>query len=116
MRHRVLFAIAIVSLTAVSILGQTSRPAPSAAKQWSQPKTSWGDPDLQGTWTSDDYISVPLQRPADAGTRLLRNDQEIAAAETNIQRTAERNAQEFQAANAQVSVNPPGHWGEGARR
>src|SRR5678815_958869 len=116
MRHRVLFAIAIGSLTAVSILGQTSRPAPSAAKQWTQPKTSWGDPDLQGTWTSDDYIGVPLQRNADVGTRLQRNEQEISAAQANIQRTAERNSQEFQAANAQITVNPPGHWGEGARR
>src|SRR5678815_955980 len=116
MRHRVLFAIAIGSLTAVSILGQTSRPAPSAAKQWTQPKTSWGDPDVQGTWTSDDYIGVPLQRNADAGTRLQRNEQEIAAAQANIQRTVDRNSQEFAAPNAQVTVNPPGHWGEGARR
>ena len=67
-------------------------------------------------WTSDDYIGVPLQRAADAGTRLLRNDQEIAAAQNNIQNTASRNAQEFQAPNANITVNPPGHWGEGARR
>ena len=112
MRHRVLFAIALVSLTAISIFGQASRPA----KPWVQSKTSWGDPDLQGTWTSDDYIGVALQRPEDAGTRLQRNEQEVAAAQTNIQRTAERNSQEFQAPNAQISVNPPGHWGEGARR
>jgi hypothetical protein len=93
-----------------------TRTAADAARAWSQPKTPWGDPDIQGTWTSDDYIGVPLQRSTDAGTRLQRNDQEIAAAETNIQRTAERNSQEFAAPNAQISVNPPGHWGEGARR
>src|SRR6185503_4688974 len=49
-------------------------------------------------------------------TRLQRNEQEIAAAQANIQRTADRNAQEFQAPNAAVTINPPGHWGEGARR
>jgi curli biogenesis system outer membrane secretion channel CsgG len=28
--------------------------ASAATKTWSAPKTPWGDPDLQGTWTSDD--------------------------------------------------------------
>ena len=128
MSHRMLSVIAIVSLTAAPILAQSAQqskaPAPAAkaspqaakAPAWKQAKTPWGDPDLQGTWTSDDYISVPLQRPQTAGTRLLRNDQEIAAAEQNIQRTAERNSQEFAAPNATITVNPPGHWGEGPRR
>jgi hypothetical protein len=121
MGHRMLSAIAIVSLTAAPVLAQSAQAskAPAAAAKapaWTQPKTPWGDPDLQGTWTSDDYISVPLQRPVDAGTRLTRNDQEIAAATQAIQRTTERNSQEFAAPNAPVSVNPPGHWGEGPRR
>ena len=30
---------------------------------WTPPKTSWGHPDLQGVWTSDDMRSVPTQRP-----------------------------------------------------
>jgi len=126
MGHRSLSIVAIISLTAGAVSAQSAQtakvPAPAAKTQaakaasWTQPKTVWGDPDLQGTWTSDDYISVPLQRAADVGTRLTRNDQEIATAEQNIQRTAERNSQEFAAPNAPVSVNPPGHWGEGPRR
>src|SRR5438874_9929806 len=32
-------------------------------KGWVPPKTSWGHPDLQGVWTSDDMRSVPTQRP-----------------------------------------------------
>ena len=120
MRHRLLLIVAIVSLTA-PLLAQvkqqsTKAPATASNKAWTQPKTSWGDPDLQGTWTSDDYIGVPLQRNADVGTRLQRNEQEIAAAQASIERTTERNSQEFAAPNAQVTVNPPGHWGEGARR
>jgi hypothetical protein len=104
-------------LMAAPLLGQAGAQASkSPANSWAQPKTPWGDPDLQGTWTGDDYIGVPLQRSPDIGTRLQRNEQEIAAAQANIQRTAERNAQEFQSPNAQVTVNPPGHWGEGARR
>src|SRR5262252_4273184 len=123
MRYRLLLIVAIASLIAGPLMGQAAQQAPkapatgsSSTKAWTQPKTSWGDPDIQGTWTSDDYIGVPLQRNADQGTRLQRSEQEIAAAQANIQRTAERNSQEFQQPNAQITVNPPGHWGEGARR
>jgi len=121
MRHRLLLVVAIASVAAAPLLAQsaqqgTKSPAGASSKAWTQPKTSWGDPDLQGTWTSDDYIGVPLQRNADVGTRLQRNEQEIAAAQANIERTSERNSQEFQSPNAQITVNPPGHWGEGARR
>jgi hypothetical protein len=35
--------------------------------KWKAPKTSWGDPDLQGVWTSDDMRSVPMARPKEFG-------------------------------------------------
>jgi hypothetical protein len=41
-------------------------------------KTSWGDPDLQGVWTSDDSIGVPFERPKRYGSRKLLNDDEYA--------------------------------------
>jgi|SRR5688572_4982012 len=120
MRYRLAQVIAICLSVAAPSLAQAGQRATAAptktAKPWAQPKTSWGDPDIQGTWTSDDYIGVPLQRGADVGTRLLRNEEEIAAAQANIQRTSDRNAQEFQSPNTVITVNPPGHWGEGARR
>ena len=39
----------------------TERPA----RPWTQARTAWGDPDLDGVWTSDNNFSVPLERPAD---------------------------------------------------
>jgi hypothetical protein len=65
MRYRLLLLAAIASLISAPLLGQAGQQAPKAqaaasSKPWSQPKTTWGDPDLQGTWTSDDYIGVPL--------------------------------------------------------
>lgn len=66
------------------------------------PRQTYLDLDRNFYKPSDDYIGVPLQRNVDAGTRLQRNEQEIAAAQQNIQRTAERNAQEFQSPNAQI--------------
>ena len=44
--------------------------APAASKPWTPPKTPWGDPDLQGTWTSDDCIGTPMQRPVNLGEKM----------------------------------------------
>jgi len=52
-------------------LGQTTAPsaqntlkpkAPSTA--WVPLKTPWGDPDLEGVWTSDSALMIPLERPS----------------------------------------------------
>jgi hypothetical protein len=74
-----------VVLFAATLFGQ----APS--KSWTPSKTSWGDPDLQGTWTSDDLRDVPFERPAQFGTRRYLTDEELAerakqvdAAQTDI--------------------------------
>ena len=34
-----------------------------AAQRWTPPRTPWGDPDLEGVWTSDNNFSIPLERP-----------------------------------------------------
>ena len=74
MKHRFLLSMVTISivtaamlLMAVPVAGQAPKPAvkaTSTAKPWTPPKTSWGDPDLQGVYTSDDYINVGLQRNA----------------------------------------------------
>jgi len=53
--------------------------APTAAKKWTPPKTSWGDPDLQGAWNSQ--TSTPLERPraGDLASKENLTDQEAAA-------------------------------------
>ena len=54
------------------------RSSSSAQKPYSAPRTPWGHPDLQGTWTTDDARSVPLQRAPEFGDRRLLTDQEYA--------------------------------------
>jgi hypothetical protein len=49
------------------------------AINYTTPKTPWGDPDLQGVWSSDDTSGIPRERPVELGTRLYQNDQEYAA-------------------------------------
>jgi hypothetical protein len=114
----VVIAIAALSLLAVPITAQNSKPATNAAatKAWTPPKTPWGDPDLQGTYTSDDYINVGLSRQAQFGTRLYLNDEEVAARETQVQTAAQNALQEFANPNQNIGTGPPGHWGERARR
>jgi hypothetical protein len=48
-----------------------------AGKAWTQ-KTPWGDPDLSGTWSSDDMRGIPRERPAEQGTRRYLTDDEFA--------------------------------------
>jgi hypothetical protein len=122
MKPLVVIIIAIVVLTALPAFAQNPKPAPAApkvpaaAKAWTGPKTPWGDPDLQGTWTSDDCIGTPLNRPAQFGDRLYYTEQELAEREATLARQADNDKQEFVATNARVGTGPPGHWGERARR
>jgi hypothetical protein len=44
-----------------------------------------GEPDLQGTWPLNHLIGVPLQRNPDYGDRLYMNDDEFAAAQSNVE-------------------------------
>src|SRR5881296_957767 len=87
-----------------------------AAKARTPPKTPWGDPDLQGVYTSDDYIGVGLQRNPQFGDRLYLTDQEIAQRETQLKTQAANDLQETVNPNARVGTGPPGHWGERAKR
>ena len=50
-----------------------------ANPEWSAPLTSWGDPSLEGVWTSDDMRSVPMNRPAQFGMRESLTQEEFLA-------------------------------------
>jgi len=49
-----------------------------ADPEWSVPRLSWGDPDLQGTFTSRDMSGIPMERPQQFGTRRQLNAEEFA--------------------------------------
>jgi hypothetical protein len=122
MRHpfrSIAVAVGILALASTLLAGQAKAPAAQSskapAKAYVPPKLPWGDPDLQGTWTGDDYINVPMQRNAQFGTRATATPEEIAAAEARIKNTEQRNSEEFAAPNSNVTTGPPGHWGESAR-
>ena len=59
-------------------------------RQYKVPRTSWGDPDLQGVWSSDDMSNVPMSRPQQFGERLYLDDKEYADRVSQVQRGVER--------------------------
>ncbi len=96
-------------------LGQTAKAASSQVR-WTQPKTPWGDPDLQGTWTSDDCIGTPMNRPANLGEKAYYTEQELAQRQSQLQKQQQNDQQEFVASGQRVGTGPPSHWVERARR
>jgi hypothetical protein len=93
--------------------------AMTAANPYTPPKTAWGDPDLRGTYTSDNSIGVPLERPARFGDRATLTEEEFAARDkANLEQVAkdqnerpESTFEEDEAAN-----NAPRHWLERGTR
>ena len=85
-------AIAIASLGTESISGQRAAAPPLVVtahngqpdKPYAAPKTPWGDPDLQGVWSSDDTQGIPMQRPQNI-TGLYQTDEQWAARQKQTQ-------------------------------
>jgi hypothetical protein len=42
-----------------------------AARSWSVPRTPWGHPDLQGTYSNDDETGTPMERPKEFEGKTL---------------------------------------------
>ena len=109
------FAGATFALTTEPAFAQSSAVVP-ATQRWAPARTPWGDPDLQGTWTSDDCIGTPLNRPANLGERLFLTEEDLAKREEQLAKQRENDKKEFAAADQRVGTGPPSHWGERARR
>jgi hypothetical protein len=56
-----------------------------AGKNWTPPKTPWGEPDLQGIWPLNHLIATPFQRPEKYGERRFMTDEEYAAAQKSAE-------------------------------
>jgi hypothetical protein len=78
------------------------------------PRTPWGDPDLQGTYTSDNSIGVPFERRPELGTRAELDDVEYAA---RVRANDEQVAKDLSAAPESefsaedpAAINASRHW------
>ena len=95
--------IVVVGIVAVGVFGSTSlsgqsRSTPPAlvitalagkSVEYKAPRTPWGDPDLQGVWSSDDLENVPMSRPQQF-TELYLDDAQFAARQAQVDRGAKQ--------------------------
>jgi hypothetical protein len=44
---------------------------------WQAPRTSWGDPSLVGTWSTDDMRGIPFDRPEELGEQEFLDDDQF---------------------------------------
>ena len=87
------FLVAVLNVVALVVL------VPLGAAGQTTPRTPWGDPDLQGTYTNK--TTTPLQRPEDLANREFLTEEEVA----NRERAAlDRNEQLLLAAPRRTSA------------
>lgn len=134
MRPALVSSIAALLAAACTLQGQSRRAQPRAApieglpdpsvvkafiamqvqKDWTPPKTPWGDPDIQGNFTTKDEANTPFERPEKwAGRRI----QDISAKEMADEVIARQKAAIEYApfagggtAEEGVAIGVPIHW------
>ena len=66
-----------VSLAQLTFAPAEQTAAAVADPQWEMPRFSWGDPNLEGTFTSRDMSGIPMTRPAQFGNRATLTTEEF---------------------------------------
>ena len=97
-------------LVGVVILGLASLWATPAATQTSVPKTSWGDPDISGIFTTDAEILVPFERPGEFGERRLLTEEELAKRAGRADARIQDDKEDRSGVGALLGT--PAHWFE----
>ena len=81
-----IIAVAAAMLSPLSVFAQAPRSERSdaaGAKNWAAPRTPWGEPDLQGTYSN--RTITPFERPANVAGREFFTQEEVAALEKRAQ-------------------------------
>jgi hypothetical protein len=79
-------AVAAAMLSPLSVFAQaprSERTDAAGAKNWAAPRTPWGEPDLQGTYSN--RTITPFERPANVAGREFFTQEEVAALEKRAQ-------------------------------
>jgi len=105
MATRLLGSLGAVALVGAAVLikhpamGQEQGAAPrlvitafgdQAAPPYAARRTSWGEPDLQGVWSSDDTAGIPMSRPEQFGSRRYLSDEEYAERAKQVESGVDR--------------------------
>jgi hypothetical protein len=106
-------ACALMSLS-VQSNAQGSSTVTSSAGSKTVPRTPWGHPDLQGVWTTDEEIGVPLERPVELGTKAVLTEEEYRTRVETLKKRYQDNKEDRgrEVGNEQAAV----HWYEGGQK
>jgi hypothetical protein len=97
--HSVIRSVAIAALLVLVASSLTGAQSPGAAPgkpsvaNWTPPRTPWGDPDLQGTYTNKDESGIPMEKPdglTSRNTDQLEDGEFAEIVRQRNQQTAER--------------------------
>jgi hypothetical protein len=83
-------------------------PARPSAASAAVPRTPWGDPDLQGVWSSDSEAGVPFERPAELGEKASLSAEEL---EQVLDEREEQRAERAPTLGGVTGAGPT-HWFE----
>src|SRR4029078_2258628 len=89
----------LVVLAALAVAGSAA-----AQSGYKAPRTSWGDPDLQGVYANDNEYATPLERPAEFAGKTLADVTPAELAEVR------RQATEKMIANLAPGPRGPDQW------
>ena len=78
MHHRLSTSVRLAAVLVV-LLPAGAPGQSGAVGDWEMPRTSWGEPDLQGVWTS--ATLTPLERPGRQSDKAALTDEDIAELE-----------------------------------
>jgi hypothetical protein len=96
------------------VMASASALATIAVQAADAPRTAWGDPDLRGTYTSDNSIGVPFERPPQFGARATLNDEEyavrVAANREQVAKDLDAEPESEFSADDPAAINPSRHW------
>ena len=78
------------------------------------PRTPWGDPDLQGTYTNSNESGIPMERPKEFAGRRLEDvkPEELAALVRQRSERAEETAETIGGTQEENTGAGPKHWYE----
>ncbi|OJW69827.1 MAG: hypothetical protein BGO57_17095 [Sphingomonadales bacterium 63-6] len=86
--------LAMAGLMAVASIAQAEEAdlthLPKVSTTYAAPKTSWGEPDLRGTWPIDYLNGTPMQRAPEQGNRIFMTDAEYKERADRITALASR--------------------------
>ena len=103
-RVTMIAGLAVAVALAASVHGQAPREkAPASA-----PRTPWGDPDLQGIWSSDSEAGVPFERPQGQANKASLSADELAQV---LEEREEQRAERAPTVGGITGAGPT-HWYE----